>query len=119
MKAHVRVVLTSQLVVMLIYIALVFLLNLGDPFSALVGCLASLIPGIYFFIKMMRQVDNDNAEQWLGYAYRSDFARWLMTGVIFALAFTSAYQWDPVILFVGFLLMQISGMFAPLIQKGN
>jgi F0F1-type ATP synthase assembly protein I len=119
MKAYIQVLLSSQLVVLLVYVALVWLLGLGDSFSALTGCLASLIPGTYFAFKMLRQVDNDNAGQWLGYAYRSDIAKWLMTGVIFTLAFTSAYQWDPVILFVGYLLMQVSGMFVPLIQKGN
>lgn len=119
MKAHIQVSLTIQLVLMLLYIALVKIFGLGDLFSALIGCLASLIPGAYFYYRMMRQVDNNNAEQWLGYAYRSDIAKWVMTGVIFVLAFTSAYQWDPVILFVGYLLMQMSGMFVPLIQKGN
>jgi F0F1-type ATP synthase assembly protein I len=119
MKTHIQVLLTSQLVVMLFYMAVLWLFELGDIFSALTGCLASLIPGAYFAVKMLRQVDNNNAEQWLGYAYRSDIAKWLMTGIIFALAFTSTYQWDPVILFVGYLLMQVSGMFVPLIQKGN
>ncbi len=119
MKTHIQVLLTSQLVVMLFYMAVLWLFELGDIFSAFTGCLASLIPGAYFAVKMLRQVDNNNAEQWLGYAYRSDIAKWLMTGIIFALAFTSTYQWDPVILFVGYLLMQVSGMFVPLIQKGN
>ena len=104
---------------MLVYITLVYAMNLGDLFSAFTGCLASLIPGIYFAYRMMQQVDNDDAERWLGYAYRSDIAKWVMAGVIFTLAFTSTYQWDPVILFVGYLLVQMSGMFVPLIQKGN
>jgi F0F1-type ATP synthase assembly protein I len=119
MKMHIQVLLVSQSVVMLVYMAVVWLFNLGDVFSAFTGCLASLIPGTYFAFKMLRQVDNNNAEQWLGYAYRSDIAKWLMTGIIFTLAFTSTYQWDPIILFVGYLLMQMSGMFVPLIQKGN
>lgn len=119
MRAHVQVQLISQLVVMLLYTTLVWLLDLGDAFSALTGCLASLIPGTYFAVKMLRQDINVSAQQWLGQAYRSDIAKWVMTGIIFVLAFTSAYQWDPVILFVGYLLMQMSGMFAPLIQKGN
>jgi len=35
------------------------------------------------------------------------------------LAFTSGYPWDPVILFAGFVLIQLSGLFAPLVIKGN
>ncbi len=119
MKAHVQVQLAFQLVVMLLYTTLVWQFGLGDTFSALTGCLASLIPGTYFAVKMLRQNVNVSAQQWLGHAYRLDVAKWIMTGIIFALAFTSAYQWDPVILFVGYLLMQMSGMFVPLIQKGN
>ena len=119
MKVYVQVQLAFQVLVMLFYTAFVWLLDLGDTFSAFTGCLASLIPGTYFAVKMLRQDPDISAQQWLGHAYRSDIAKWIMTGIIFALAFTSAYQWDPVILFVGYLLMQVSGMFVPLIQKGN
>jgi len=119
MIKQIRLLLALQSGIMMIYLLLVFLLGWGDLFSALTGCLASLLPTAYFCIRMMRQVDNNNAEQWLGYAYRTDIGKWIMTGVIFALAFTSGYQWDPVILFVGYLLLQMSGMFIPLIQKGT
>jgi F0F1-type ATP synthase assembly protein I len=109
----------TQLIVMSIYLALVYLLSWGDWFSGVTGCLASLLPTIYYSIRMMRQVDSYSAEQWLAYAYRSNVVKWMMMAMIFALAFTSSYQWDPVILFSGYLLMQVSGMFLPLIQKGN
>jgi len=104
---------------MLIYLLTVFVLKPGGSFSAFTGCLASLLPSIYFSYRMLRQADNNNATEWLGYAYRSGIGKWLMAGIIFVLAFTSGYQWDPVILFVGYLLVQMSGLFVPFIHKGK
>ncbi len=119
MKKQIQLLLAAQSLVMLLYLFTVWLFGLGDGFSALTGCLASLIPSSYFSYKMLRQVDNNNAVEWLGYSYRSGIGKWLMAGLIFALAFTSGYQWDPLILFTGYLLVQMSGMFVPFIHKGN
>lgn len=104
---------------MLLYLSAVYLSGSGDLISALTGCLASLLPSSYFSYKMLRQAGNDNAAQWLGYTYRSSVGKWLMAGIIFALAFTSGYSWDPLTLFAGYLLVQMSGMFVPIIYKGN
>lgn len=117
MKVQIQALLTVQLAMMLVYLTLVVVFQLGDEFSALTGCLASLLPSVYFSIRMLRQANNDNAAEWLGYAYRSDIAKWVMAGIIFILAFSSNYQWDPLILFVGYLLVQISGMFVPFVQN--
>ena len=87
--------------------------------SALVGCIAYLVPNTYQSMRMLMQTENDNAVQWLGYAYRSEFVKWLMTGMIFLLAFTVNYPWDPIILFAGYIFMQISSWFVPLVLKGN
>ena len=119
MKTQIQLLLTVQLVLMLIYCLLIFLLRLGDVFSALTGCLASLIPSAYFSYKMLRQLDNDNAVEWLSYTYRSEIGKWLMAGLIFALAFTSDYDWNPLILFVGYLIIQMSGVFVPFLYKGK
>ncbi len=119
MKAQVQWLLAVQSVMTMAYLGLVFLFRLGDWFSALIGCLASLLPSLYFSIRMLRQADNNEAAAWLGYAYRSEIVKWVMGGIIFALAFTSGYPWDPLILFIGYLLVQVSAMFVPLIQKGK
>ena len=87
--------------------------------SALVGCMAGLLPNTYFSIRMMQAADNNNAVQWLGFAYRSEMGKWLMTGAIFMLAFSTDYPWDPVFMFAGFSLMLISGWFVPFVTKGN
>ncbi|MEM7565360.1 MAG: ATP synthase subunit I, partial [Pseudomonadota bacterium] len=88
-------------------------------YSALVGCLAALIPNTYFSIRMLQAAGNDNAEQWLGVAYRSELGKWLMMGIIFVLAFRTDYDWDPKFLFAGFVLVLISGWMAALLIKGN
>lgn len=119
MKSQIQALLGVQLAVMLAFVTLVYLLQLGDELSAWTGCLASLLPSIYFCTRMMRQADNNEAAEWLGYAYRADIGKWVFAGIIFAVAFSSGYQWDPTVLFVGYLLVQISGMFVPLIHKGN
>ena len=119
MKAQIQILLTVQLVMMLVYLVLVYLLQLGDLVSALSGCLTSLLPSVYFSFRMLRQAHNNDAAAWLGHAYRADIGKWVLAAIIFALLFTSDYQWDPLILFVGYLLVQLSGMFVPIIQKGD
>ena len=119
MKTQIQYLLAVQLVITLFYLVLAYLLKPGSEVSALTGCFASLLPNIYFYIKMLRQAENNDAAEWLGYAYRSDIGKWLMAGVIFAVLFSSGYQWDPLILFVGYLLVQMSGIFVPFIHKGN
>jgi len=118
-KTQIQLLLAIQLVMMLVFGLLVYLFHLGDLLSALSGCMASLLPSIYFSFRMFRQAHNNDAAAWLGHAYRADIGKWILAGIIFALLFTSGYQWDPLILFVGYLLVQISGMLIPLIQKGN
>ena len=87
--------------------------------SALVGCIACLVPNTYQSMRMLKQTENNNAMQWLGYAYRSEFVKWVLTGIIFVLAFTSNYQWDPIVLFAGYIIIQISSWFVPFIIKNN
>jgi len=88
--------------------------------SALVGCVASLVPKTYFGVRMIQATENNkDAAQWLGYAYRSEIGKWVILGAIFVLAFTSGYPWDPVVLFAGFVLIQVSGWLTPFVIKGN
>jgi F0F1-type ATP synthase assembly protein I len=102
-----------------IYVFGVVIWNDSVMLSALTGCIACLLPNTYHSIRILRQTENNTAVQWLGFAYRSEFVKWLMTGMIFLLAFTSNYQWDPMILFAGYILLQLSSWFIPLVLKGN
>ena len=88
--------------------------------SALLGCGAALLPKTYFGYRMIRATeDSKDAAQWLGYAYRSEIGKWVLLALIFWVAFSTDYPWDPVVLFAGFVLIQISGSFAPMVIKGN
>ena len=101
-----------------IYLLGVSLWDISVALSALTGCLAELIPNTYFSVRMLRVRENDDATQFLGYAYRSEIGKWVMTGGVFMLAFTTDYAWDPVFLFAGFGLILLSGWMAPLITRG-
>jgi F0F1-type ATP synthase assembly protein I len=119
MKAQIRLLLTVQLSVMIGYLIVIFIADRQGLVSAATGCLASLLPSLYFSFRMLRCSNVDDAAQWLSHAYRSDIGKWVLAGVIFALAFSSGYQWDPIILFIGYLLVQMSAMFLPIMFKGN
>jgi ATP synthase protein I len=93
--------------------------DVNAAMSALVGCLAALLPKSYFDLRMSRDAGDKSAAQWLGYAYRSEIGKWVIMGAIFTLAFVTDYPWDPVVLFAGFVLIQLSGWLAPFVIKGN
>ncbi|MCP4984004.1 MAG: hypothetical protein GY935_26315 [Gammaproteobacteria bacterium] len=119
MKNQIIRALIFQTVLGVIYLIVTGLWDMAFIPSALLGCTAVLLPNTYFGMRMLRETTNNNAPQWLGYAYRSAIGKWVIMGVIFFLAFTSEYPWDPVILFAGFVLIQVSGWFAPFVTKGN
>jgi F0F1-type ATP synthase assembly protein I len=119
MKNQIVRTLVLQHILGVIYLIGTGLWDTAVTLSALVGCAAALVPKTYFGVRMLQATENNNdAAQWLGYAYRSEIGKWVIMGVIFALAFTSGYPWDPVVLFAGFVLIQFSGWLVPLIIKG-
>jgi F0F1-type ATP synthase assembly protein I len=118
MKNQIIRALVLQYILGVVYLAGAGLWDSEALLSALVGCLAALVPGTYFGIRMMQATKNNkDAAQWLGYAYRYEIGKWVMMSMIFVLAFTSGYPWDPVILFAGFVLIQLSGWLAPLMDN--
>jgi len=119
MKNQILRTLIAQYALGWIYLLGVVIWNDSVMLSALVGCIACLLPNTYHSIRMLKQTENNNAVQWLGYAYRSEFVKWLMAGMIFLLVFTTDYQLDPIILFSGYILIQVSSWFVPLVLKGN
>ena len=119
MKNQIIRALVLQYILGVTYLIVAGLWDIEFAPSALVGCLAALIPKTYFSIRMMREAKNNNAMQWLGYAYRSEIGKWVIMSAIFLLAFTSDYSWDPVVLFAGFVLIQVSGWLTPFVIKGN
>lgn len=102
-----------------IYLLSTGLWDISVTLSALVGCVAGLAPNTWFSIRMLRAAENNNAMQWLGYAYRSEIGKWVLMGAVFVLAFSADYDWDPGYMFAGFVLIILSGLVAPLLIKGN
>jgi len=118
MKNQVLKTLVFQFLAGGVYLAGVGLWNPVNLPSALVGCVASLVPNAYFGLRMLQAANNDNdAAAWLGCAFRAEIGKWVIMGSIVALAFASKYPWDPVVFFAGFVLLQISGWFVPLIRQ--
>ncbi len=111
--------LVLQYVLGITYLAATGLWDATALISALTGCVAALVPKTYFSLRMLRSTEDKNAAQWLSYAYRSEIGKWVTMGAIFMLAFTTDYPWDPVVLFAGFVLIQMSGWLAPFVIKGN
>jgi ATP synthase protein I len=119
MKNQIIKVLVLQHVLGGIYLAVCSFWGTVAMMSAVTGCLAALVPKAYFSMRMLRNTEDKNAEQWLGYAYRSEIGKWVIMGAIFMLAFSTGYPWDPVVMFAGFVLIQFSGWLAPFVIKGN
>ena len=120
MKNQIIRTLVLQYILGVIYLTGTGLWDTAALLSALVGCMAALLPKTYFGARMILATEkNNDAAQWLGYAYRSEIGKWVIMGAIFAAAFTANYPWDPVVLFAGFVLIQLSGRVVPLVFKGN
>ncbi len=112
-------VLVLQYVLGITYLAATGLWDATALISALTGCVAALVPKTYFSLRMLRSTEDKDAAQWLGYAYRSEIGKWVIMGAMFAMAFSTDYPWDPAALFVGFVLIQLSGWLAPFVITGN
>jgi ATP synthase protein I len=119
MKNQIIRVLVLQYLLGVTYLAGTGLWDMAVIMSALVGCVAALVPKTYFSLRMLRSTEDKNAAQWLSYAYRTEIGKWVIMGAIFMLAFTTGYPWDPVVLFAGFVFIQMSGWLAPFVIKGN
>ena len=123
MKNQIIKVLILQYGLGVVYLATAGLWDTATIISAMTGCMAALAPKTYFSLRMLRNTEDKDATQWLGYAYRTEIGKWVIMGAIFMGAFTTGYPWDPVILFAGFVLIQLSGWLAPFViifyTKGN
>jgi ATP synthase protein I len=115
MKNQIIRLLVIQYALGIAYLAVMGIRDEVAAMSALIGCVATLLPKTYFGLRMMRTSDDRNAAQWLGYAYRSEIGKWVIMSAIFMLAFTTDYPWDPVVMFAGFVLIQVSGWLAPFV----
>ena len=121
MKRQVVSLLLGQYALALIFAAVAARWGETAGFSALTGCLAALLPNTFFSIRMLRAStrDYDSPSDFLRDAFRSEGQKWLMTGMILVLAFTSDYEWNPGFLFAGFSIMLFAGGFMSFVLKGD
>ena len=119
MKNQIVTVLILQYFLGGIYLVVMAFWDAASTASALTGCAAALVPKTYSSLRMLRTDRDTSAEQWLGYAYRTEIGKWVIMAAIFAAAFSTDYPWEPVVLFAGFALIQLSGGLAPIVIKGN
>ncbi len=121
MKRQVTRLLLGQYILAIIFTAVAAWWGETAAFSALTGCLAALIPNTFFCIRMLRAStrEYDDAPQFVRDAFRAEFQKWLMTGMILVLAFTSDYSWSPGFLFAGFGILLLTGGFVSLVLKGD
>jgi F0F1-type ATP synthase assembly protein I len=115
MKSQIIKVLILQYGLGGVYLAAAGLWDLASIISAMAGCMAGLAPKTYFSLRMLRTTEDKDAQQWLGYAYRSEIGKWMIMVSIFMIAFGTDYHWDYVILFAGFVIIQMSGWLAPFV----
>lgn len=101
-----------------IYVLSVALIDIGAIRSAFVGVMASLVPELYQAWKLSKTDNELNPQKWLGLVYRSLVTKWLMAIMVFSIVFVVSSRWDYGVLFLGYLLVQVSGILTPILFKG-
>ncbi len=108
-----------QLLLTLALSALLTLFSGVRGYSALLGGMIYLLPTYYFARRMLNQQHEDDVRQALGSFYKSEIWKMVLTAVLFGVVFTTVKPLDPFSLFGAFVLMQLSFVFAPLIQNSK
>jgi len=102
-----------------IFVVLILMINQSAVFSALVGVVACFVPESYLGWKLSKTEKVYDASRWLGLTYQSIISKWIMTAMIFAISFSSSFQWNYEILFIGFIVVNIAGLLTPVLLKGK
>ena len=84
--------------------------------SAFIGGLTCAIPGLYFAWRFFSATGALATKQIVRGMYRAEMIKLLLTGLLFLVVFTYL-PIDVLPFFVGFVLAQFAGWFAPLIIK--
>jgi len=114
MNKSIKAALLVRLLVSCVFIVCIYAFFRGAVFSAVVGAVSCLIPEAYQGWKISKTEKEFEPSKWLRLAYQSMISKWLMTAMIFAISFSSSFQWDYKILFAGYLIVSISGLLTPI-----
>jgi len=115
MNKSIKASILARLLVGCVFVVCVYVFLQMSVFSAFVGVLASLIPESYQGWRLSKSEKEFEPSKWLRLTYQSMISKWLMTAMIFAISFSSSVQWDYMILFVGYLVVSISGLLTPIL----
>lgn len=115
MNKNIKASILARLLASCLFVIFIYLFHQVAVFSAFVGVLACLIPESYQGWKVSKTENEFEPGKWLRLAYQSMISKWLMTAVIFVMAFSSSLQWDYKILFIGYLVVNVSGLLTPIL----
>ena len=86
-------------------------------YSALLGGLIALLANAYFAFKAFRYFGARSAKAIVQSIWAGAMGKWIITAVLFALAFVGVEPLDPMKLFIGYLLALLAAACAPLLMK--
>ena len=101
------------------FVVLIFIIDPSLVFSALLGVSACFIPEGYQGWKLSNTESVYEPSKWLGLAYQSIISKWLMTAMIFGIAFSSSVQWNYIIVFIGYLFVHVFGLLTPILFRNK
>lgn len=108
-----------RLSVSCLFVGFIYISQQTAVFSAFVGVVACLIPESYQGWKVSKADKVFEPNMWLRLTYQSMISKWLMTAMIFAISFSSDFEWDYKILFIGYLIVNVFGLLTPILIKGK
>ena len=100
-------------------IAVIFAISGGwvAAYSALLGGLIALLANAYFAFKAFRYFGARSARAIVQSIWAGAMGKWIITAVLFALAFVGVEPLAPMQLFIGYLLGLLAAACAPLLVK--
>lgn len=102
-----------------LYVLIVYIVQAEAIFSSFVGVLACVVPESYQGWKLSKTEKEYEPSKWLRLVYQAMIAKWIMTAMILAISFSSSFQWNYKILFIGYLVVSVSGLLTPIFFKGK
>ncbi|OED39108.1 hypothetical protein AB833_16325 [Chromatiales bacterium (ex Bugula neritina AB1)] len=111
----VKRILLMQLFVALLVPAVLLPFGTNAALSASAGCIASLVPNLYFAFRAFRYSGARSAQKILRSFYAGEAVKLVLTALIFALCFKYLKTLNVAALFGGFIMVQMAIWLTPLL----
>lgn len=97
----------------------VFAVSVGwvAAYSVALGGLIALLANAYFAYQAFRYFGARSAKAIVQSIWSGAMGKWIITAVLFALAFVGVEPLEPMMLFIGYLLALLAAACAPLLMK--